>query len=153
MWGKDFVLEQNFRTTHAMLVIYMWLCLVRLRAETKEGGTFGQSLYENFNHDLELRITKAGVTAHYLCLTLLKYRHLCYLRLLLLEGVTFKVWGPFMVTFKNWTAMLEWHVVRCGYKIRHQQDMFPKEIGLHAQNLLYILTSIVNIISGTCITI
>jgi len=62
-----------------MLVIYMWLCLVRLRAETEEGGTFGQSLYETFNHDLELRITKTGVTAHYRYLNLLKYRHLCYL--------------------------------------------------------------------------
>lgn len=61
-----------------MLVIYMWLCLVRLRAETKEGGTFGQSLYENFNHDLELRINKTGVTAHDLYLNLSKDRHLCF---------------------------------------------------------------------------
>ncbi|KAJ7539217.1 hypothetical protein O6H91_11G081400 [Diphasiastrum complanatum] len=54
-------LEQNFRTTHALLVLHLWLCLVRLRAEGKEGVEAGQYLYEVFNHDVEQRVVKAGV--------------------------------------------------------------------------------------------
>jgi hypothetical protein len=60
--GKDFALEQSFRTTHAMLVLYMWLSLCRLRSEGKDGGAIGQSLYDAFNHDLERRIIATGVS-------------------------------------------------------------------------------------------
>lgn len=56
------MLEQNFRTTHAMLVIYMWLSLCRLRSEGRDGGAMGQSLYDAFNHDLERRIIATGVS-------------------------------------------------------------------------------------------
>jgi len=59
---KDFALEQNFRTTHAMLVLYMWLSLCRLRSEGRDGGSMGQSLYDAFNHDLERRIIATGVS-------------------------------------------------------------------------------------------
>lgn len=59
---EDFALEQNFRTTHAMLVLYMWLSLCRLRAEGRDGGAMGQSLYDAFNHDLERRIIATGVS-------------------------------------------------------------------------------------------
>ena len=36
----------------------------------------------------------------------------------------------------------------CGSKNRHQKDMWFKEIGLRAQNLLTVLGSIVNVIVG-----
>ena len=40
-------------------------------------------------------------------------------------------------------------MVRCGFKSGHQKDiMCLKEIGPHAQNMLTILGSIVNIILG-----
>ncbi|KAL2651388.1 hypothetical protein R1flu_019516 [Riccia fluitans] len=57
----NYGLQKNFRTTHAMLLVHMWLTLVRLRAEGKEGSKIGQSLYELFNHDLEKRIVGEGV--------------------------------------------------------------------------------------------
>lgn len=57
----NFALEQSFRTTHAMLVLYMWLSLCRLRSEGKDGGAMGQSLYDAFNHDLERRIIATGL--------------------------------------------------------------------------------------------
>ncbi|OAE28952.1 hypothetical protein AXG93_2960s1310 [Marchantia polymorpha subsp. ruderalis] len=57
----SFALEKNFRTTHAMLLLHMWLTLVRLRAEGKDGSKVGQSLYEIFNHDLEKRVVGEGV--------------------------------------------------------------------------------------------
>ena len=59
-----FVLEKNFRTTHAMLVLHVWMCLVRLRSEDKDGADFGQALYEIYNEDLERRVVTAGVCNH-----------------------------------------------------------------------------------------
>ncbi|XP_016500177.2 uncharacterized protein LOC107818650 [Nicotiana tabacum] len=56
-----FSLEKTFKTTFALLVIHMWLCLRRLKQEGKEGVELGQYLYEIYNHDLELRVSKAGV--------------------------------------------------------------------------------------------
>lgn len=43
----------------------MWLFLRRLKEEGKEGVKFGQYLYEIYNHDLELRVSKAGVSDHF----------------------------------------------------------------------------------------
>lgn len=56
-----FNLEKTFKTTFSLLVLHMWLCLHRLKEEGKEGVEFGQYLYEIYNHDLELRVSKAGV--------------------------------------------------------------------------------------------
>ncbi|KAL8151254.1 hypothetical protein V2J09_021062, partial [Rumex salicifolius] len=56
-----FDLEKTFKTTFSLLVLHMWLCLRRLKEEGKEGVEFGQYLYEIYNHDLELRVSKAGV--------------------------------------------------------------------------------------------
>lgn len=56
-----FDLERTFKTTFSLLVLHMWLCLRRLKEEGKEGVEFGQYLYEIYNHDLELRVSKAGV--------------------------------------------------------------------------------------------
>ncbi|CAA6656410.1 unnamed protein product [Spirodela intermedia] len=46
-----FHLEKTFKTTFSLLVLHMWL----------EGVELGQYLYELYNHDLELRVSKAGV--------------------------------------------------------------------------------------------
>lgn len=40
----------------------MWLFLRRLKQEGKEGVEFGQYLYELYNHDVEMRVSKAGVS-------------------------------------------------------------------------------------------
>ncbi|XP_062164286.1 uncharacterized protein LOC133870982 [Alnus glutinosa] len=56
-----FNLEKTFKTTFSLLVLHMWLCLRRLKEEGKEGVEFGQYLYEIYNHDVELRVSKAGV--------------------------------------------------------------------------------------------
>ncbi|GJZ10237.1 ubiquinol-cytochrome-c reductase complex assembly factor 1-like protein [Tanacetum coccineum] len=56
-----FSLEKTFRTNFSMLVVHMWLCLRRLKAEGKEGIELGQYVYEIYNHDLEERVSKAGV--------------------------------------------------------------------------------------------
>ncbi|XP_065871777.1 uncharacterized protein [Euphorbia lathyris] len=56
-----FNLEKTFKMTFSLLVLHMWLCLRRLKQEGKEGAEFGQYLYETYNHDVELRVSKAGV--------------------------------------------------------------------------------------------
>ncbi|GAB4825900.1 hypothetical protein Ancab_008767 [Ancistrocladus abbreviatus] len=56
-----FNLEKTFKTTFSLLVLHMWLCLRRLKEEGNDGVGFGQYLYEIYNHDLELRVSKAGV--------------------------------------------------------------------------------------------
>lgn len=56
-----FQLEKTFKTTFALLVLHMWLFLRRMNEEGKEGKQFGQHVYEIYNHDLELRVSKAGV--------------------------------------------------------------------------------------------
>ncbi|KAK8530824.1 hypothetical protein V6N13_030761 [Hibiscus sabdariffa] len=56
-----FNLEKTFQTTFSLLVLHMWLCLRRLKAEGKEGVELGQYVYEIYNHDVELRVSKAGV--------------------------------------------------------------------------------------------
>ncbi|XP_051138495.1 uncharacterized protein LOC127256501 [Andrographis paniculata] len=56
-----FSLEKTFKTTFSLLVLHMWLILRRLKEEGKEGVELGQYLYEIYNHDLELRVSKAGV--------------------------------------------------------------------------------------------
>ncbi|CAK7335895.1 unnamed protein product [Dovyalis caffra] len=56
-----FNLEKTFKMTFSLLVLHMWLYLRRLKQEGKEGAEFGQYLYEIYNHDVELRVSKAGV--------------------------------------------------------------------------------------------
>ncbi|XP_057806701.1 uncharacterized protein LOC131021504 [Salvia miltiorrhiza] len=56
-----FRLEKTFKTTFSLLVLHMWLCLRRLKEEGKDGVELGQYLFEIYNHDLELRVSKAGV--------------------------------------------------------------------------------------------
>ena len=61
----------------------------------------------------------------------------------------FKVDIPNSITYFDWTPLFEWYVVRCSSKNGDQKDMCLKEIGLHAQNMITILGSIVNISGGT----
>ncbi|KAI3905208.1 hypothetical protein MKX01_017454 [Papaver californicum] len=56
-----FNLEKTFKTTFSLLVLHMWLCLRRLKEEGKEGVEMGQYVYEIHTHDVELRVSKAGV--------------------------------------------------------------------------------------------
>ncbi|PSR93304.1 Ubiquinol-cytochrome-c reductase complex assembly factor like [Actinidia chinensis var. chinensis] len=56
-----FSMEKTFKTTFSLLVLHMWLYLRRLKQEGNEGVEFGQYLYEIYNHDVELRVSKAGV--------------------------------------------------------------------------------------------
>ncbi|GJN07406.1 hypothetical protein PR202_ga25235 [Eleusine coracana subsp. coracana] len=61
-WAKkDIDLEKTFKTTFSLLVLHMWLVLRRLKEEGKDGVKFGQYIYEMYNHDVELRVSKAGV--------------------------------------------------------------------------------------------
>ncbi|CAN1188264.1 Ubiquinol-cytochrome-c reductase complex assembly factor 1 [Linum perenne] len=56
-----FNLEKTFKMSFSLLVLHMWLILRRLKQEGKEGSEFGQYIYEIYNHDVELRVSKAGV--------------------------------------------------------------------------------------------
>lgn len=62
-----FNLEKTFKTTFTLLVLHMWLCLRRLKEEGKEGVEMGQYVYEIHTHDVELRVSKAGVSYHSSC--------------------------------------------------------------------------------------
>ncbi|CAM8879376.1 unnamed protein product [Rhodiola kirilowii] len=56
-----FNLEKTFKTTFSLLVLHMWLVLRRLKEDGKEGVELGQYLYEIYNHDVEMRVSRAGV--------------------------------------------------------------------------------------------
>lgn len=62
-----FNLEKTFKMTFSLLVLHMWLCLRRMKEEGKEGVELGQYLYEIYNHDVELRVSKAGVCDYFCC--------------------------------------------------------------------------------------
>lgn len=62
IWHAVFSLEKTFKTTFSLLILHMWLVLRRLKEEGKEGVELGQYMYETYNHDLELRVSKAGVS-------------------------------------------------------------------------------------------
>jgi cytochrome b pre-mRNA-processing protein 3 len=57
-----FNLEKTFKTTFSLLVLHMWFYLRRIKQEGNYGVEFGQYLYEIYNHDVELRVSKAGVS-------------------------------------------------------------------------------------------
>ena len=61
-----------------------------------------------------------------------------------------KVDIPNSVTCLTRTPIFRWYVVRCGPKNVYQKIiMCLKELGLQAQNMVTILSSIVNIIGGS----
>ena len=58
-----------------------------------------------------------------------------------------KVDTPNLVSFLNQTPIFEWYMVRCGTKNGYIKDMYSKEIGLIAHNMIAILlSSVVNTI-------
>ena len=56
-----FNLDKTFKITYSLLVLHMWLVLRRLKQEGKEGVDLGQYVYEIYNHNVEVRVSKAGV--------------------------------------------------------------------------------------------
>ena len=52
---------------------------------------------------------------------------------------------PNSVPYLDRTPVLKTCVVKCGFKNEYQKDTCSKEIGQHAQKLLNILDSVVNI--------
>ncbi len=62
-----FGLEYRFATTYSLLCLHVWLSLVRLRAEGKDGKDLAQMMYDNFQEDVEIRVRGEGVKVNALC--------------------------------------------------------------------------------------
>lgn len=58
---KELDIPQDFQHQHAMLCLHVWLVLVRLRAEGRDGKQLAQIMYDTFQDDVEHRVRKAGV--------------------------------------------------------------------------------------------
>ena len=63
-----------------------------------------------------------------------------------------KVDGPYSVIVLIKSTIIEWYVVRCGFKHGYQKAMCLKGIRLRAQNMITILKSIVDNTVGTYTT-
>jgi cytochrome b pre-mRNA-processing protein 3 len=59
--GAALGLEQRFANTHSLLCLYVWMTLVRLRAEGRDGKDLAQMLYEDFQDNVEHRVRAEGV--------------------------------------------------------------------------------------------
>ena len=55
---------------------------------------------------------------------------------------------PNLITYLTCTPIFEWYLVWCGYKNEYKKDMCLKEIGLHAQNMITIVSLTINMIGG-----
>ena len=64
----------------------MWIVLLRLQEEGKEGVDLGQSVYEIYNHNVEVRVSKAGVRAR-IGFAMLQFRNKSLRFLNKLDGV------------------------------------------------------------------
>ena len=62
--------------------------------------------------------------------------------------ISIKIYAPNSVFDFKWTPILERCMVGCQSKNGHHKNMYWKMIGLHAQNLLTILNTIVNMCRG-----
>jgi cytochrome b pre-mRNA-processing protein 3 len=51
----------TFHPRYAFLCLHVWLVLVRLRPEGKDGKKLAQEFYDNFQEDVETRVRQAGV--------------------------------------------------------------------------------------------
>lgn len=58
-------LEKRFAHEYSMLCIHVWMLLLRLRAEAKEGADMAQMMYEDFQEDVEMRVRASGVKVHH----------------------------------------------------------------------------------------
>ncbi|KAK9868871.1 hypothetical protein WJX84_005473 [Apatococcus fuscideae] len=54
-------LEKRFAHEYSILCIHVWLLLLRLRQEGKEGAELAQMMYEDFQEDVEMRVRASGV--------------------------------------------------------------------------------------------
>ncbi|KAL3132333.1 hypothetical protein ABBQ32_008911 [Trebouxia sp. C0010 RCD-2024] len=56
-----FKLERKFASEYNMLCLHMWMLLVRLRSEGKDGKALAQMVYELFQENVEARVRAEGV--------------------------------------------------------------------------------------------
>lgn len=56
-----FQLERKFASEYNMLCLHMWMLLVRLRSEGKDGKALAQMVYETFQDNVETRVRAEGV--------------------------------------------------------------------------------------------
>lgn len=40
----------------------------------------------------------------------------------------YKVDNPYLITFRNWSSLFEWYVLRCGSKNGYPKDICLKEL-------------------------
>lgn len=66
-------LEKRFANTHALLCLHVWLALVRLRAEGRDGKDIAQMIYEDFQEDVEKRVHAEGVKVRSLFMSVEQY--------------------------------------------------------------------------------
>jgi cytochrome b pre-mRNA-processing protein 3 len=52
---------RDFQHRHAMLCLHVWMLLVRLRPEGKDGKLLSQLLYEDFQEDVERQVRATGL--------------------------------------------------------------------------------------------
>ena len=62
---------------------------------------------------------------------------------------TYKIHGSSKVIYLNRTTILECYLIKCGSKKRFQKYACLNEVGLYAQNMITILSLIVDTIEGT----
>ena len=53
-----------------------------------------------------------------------------------------------LVIYLNQALLFKWYAIRCDSKNIQEKDICLKGIGLHAQNTVTILDSMINIIRG-----
>ena len=56
-----FGLQKKFADQYGMLCIHLWMLLVRLRSEGKDGMELAQMLHEAFQDNVEARVRAEGV--------------------------------------------------------------------------------------------
>lgn len=61
IWNAVFGLEKKFVDKFNMLSVHMWMLLVRLRSEGKDGKDLAQMMYEAFQENVEARVRAEGV--------------------------------------------------------------------------------------------
>lgn len=56
-----FGLQKKFADQYSMLCVHLWMLLVRLRSEGKDGMDLAQMLHEAFQDNVEARVRAEGV--------------------------------------------------------------------------------------------
>jgi hypothetical protein len=56
-----FQIERTFHNWFSVTLLHVWMVLVRLRAEGKDGNKIGQYLFNQFWKDVESRMISTGV--------------------------------------------------------------------------------------------